>query len=153
MQLRKKCKSPFCKGFAIDQRGYCQECISRYASQRQARRIATAGTVLDESRRADENRPSASARGYTNAWKLYARDYLRRNPTCAICGRPAQCVDHKTMTAWQMIDSYGKFILDDRYYQPLCIACNTRKGRNADRDSDYQYRKAKQEFEDGLEKI
>lgn len=97
-----------------------------------------------------ENRKDATQRGYNYEWKLFSKRFLLANPSCARCGKPAQVVDHKAMTAAQMLDQFGHFVLDEEYYQPLCIRCNSLKGAREDKVSDRRYFKAKAEFEAGL---
>ena len=146
MLHRKVCKTPGCKNLHFNRSGYCDECQSMHQASYRYRRIVTAGTDLEE------KRPSASERGYDHQWHLFAKKFLRDHPKCAICGRPATVCDHKTMTAWQMIDMYGSFILDETMYQPLCQRCNIRKGANADKVSDRRYQADKDEFLKGLPK-
>jgi 5-methylcytosine-specific restriction endonuclease McrA len=43
---------------------------------------------------ADRRRPNASARGYDSAWQKARRDFLKKHPFCAMCGKPAVVVDH-----------------------------------------------------------
>lgn len=93
-----------------------------------------------------DDRPDSTRRGYSYEWKQFAKRYLLKHPTCARCGQPARVVDHKAMTAAQMIDQFGHFILDEDLYQPLCVRCNTRKGANEDVVSDRNYFRAKEEF-------
>lgn len=144
MLHRKVCKTPGCKNLHNNRSGYCDECLSRHQAQYRYRKIITSGTELEE------KRPSASERGYDHQWHVFAKRFLLNHPKCAICGRPATVCDHKSMTARQMIDMYGHFILDESMYQPLCQRCNIRKGRNADKVSDRNYADAKAEFLKGL---
>lgn len=93
-----------------------------------------------------ENRPDATERGYVYQWKQFSKRYLLSHPTCARCGQPSRVVDHKVMTARQMLDQFGHFVLDESYYQPLCVRCNSLKGRKEDVVSDRNYFRAKEEF-------
>lgn len=65
--------------------------------------------------RFDQTRPSSSARGYTGAWEKARKEFLRRNPRCAICGERASVVDHR-------IPHKGDKALfwDRTNWQPLC---------------------------------
>ena len=42
----------------------------------------------------DKRRPSASQRGYTNAWTKARASFLGSHPICAMCDQPATVVDH-----------------------------------------------------------
>jgi 5-methylcytosine-specific restriction endonuclease McrA len=42
----------------------------------------------------DEHRPSPQARGYDAAWKRCRKLFIAANPTCCVCGRPTEEVDH-----------------------------------------------------------
>lgn len=46
--------------------------------------------------RADQNRPSATARGYDAAWRRVRKDFLAAHPACCAtgCSQPATEVDH-----------------------------------------------------------
>ena len=46
--------------------------------------------------RADKNRPSSSARGYTGRWDRERTAFLDLHPWCARCGAKATVFDHKT---------------------------------------------------------
>jgi 5-methylcytosine-specific restriction protein A len=44
--------------------------------------------------RHDAKRPTSTERGYGRAWEKARRIFLRTNPWCAMCGKPATVVDH-----------------------------------------------------------
>ena len=136
-QLLKKCKTPHCKNMHRNRNGYCDECSAREAAARRHSRIMH-GTEYQRNERL-----SAAERGYDAAWQRFAREFLQRHPKCAVCGKPAQAVDHKEMPAQVMLDVYGKFVLDERMYQPLCFSCNRKKAvQDAAYIADYQAGKA-----------
>lgn len=141
---RKFCKTAGCKNIHTNRSGYCDECNSRIQAGYRYRRMMTMDTSLED------KRPSASERGYDAAWRRFAKKFLLSHPKCAVCGRPAQVVDHKTMTAYEMLQEYGHFILDEDMYQPLCFRCNNRKGRNEDCLRKRALEDSKAEFEAGL---
>jgi 5-methylcytosine-specific restriction endonuclease McrA len=117
--FKKRCKTYRCSNLHTNASGYCDEC--------QAKRSAL---YMHEPVKQGEDispRPSAPERGYDHSWHKFAKDFLKGNPTCALCGKPAQCVDHKSIPAEIMMDLYGKFDLDPALYQPLCYSCNRRK--------------------------
>ncbi len=125
--LRRRCKTPGCPNLHTNRSGFCTECERKHHAQHVARAIATAGTRLEIP---SSHRGSAWDRGYgSRDWREFAKGFLKRHPTCAICGAPATVCDHKDMPAQVMMDMYGRFLLDDRYYQPLCVSCNTRKAK------------------------
>lgn len=123
---RKFCKTSGCRNIHSNRNGYCDECNSRMNASYRYRQTITVDTSVDA-------RPSSYERGYDADWRRFAKRFLLGHPKCAICGRPAKVVDHKTMTAYEMIQEYGHFILDEDLYQPLCYSCNNRKGHNEDR--------------------
>lgn len=120
----KRCKTPMCPHFHHNDNGYCDECNEqRTAEWKQIKaRQSKAGTVDD--------RPSASRRGYDYRWRMFAREYLKEHTVCAICGKKATVVDHKNIPALVMLDVFGRFVLEEQYYQPLCRRCNTLKARS-----------------------
>ncbi len=118
--FKKVCKTAGCNNLTDNKKGYCNDCQAKYLSNYKAKIIRENGTYK-------ENRKSANERGYNYEWRKFAKEYLKKHKVCAICGKPAQVVDHKFMIAPIMLDVYGRFLLDESYYQPLCIKCNTRK--------------------------
>lgn len=120
-QLLKKCKTPHCRNLHHNKNGYCDECSAKEAASRRFYRVMH-GCEYER-----KERLSASERGYDAAWQKFAREFLQHHPKCAICGKPAQAVDHREMPAQVMLEVYGHFLLDERLYQPLCYSCNRKK--------------------------
>jgi 5-methylcytosine-specific restriction endonuclease McrA len=71
-------------------------------------------------------RKSASARGYDRRWADYSREFLRRFKACAVCGQPSTVTGHFSMSAEAMLARFGRMILEDAHYRPLCRACNAK---------------------------
>lgn len=145
----RRCKTPRCPNLHHNRNGYCDECNARRSASWRARRIAVAGTPME---RRDNpppgRRPSAHERGYTNEWTLFAKKFLARHPKCAICGKPAQVVDHKYRPAAIMLDMDGKFSTDPAEYQALCYSCNRRKAKE-DAEKTREYFRMKGEINGG----
>jgi 5-methylcytosine-specific restriction endonuclease McrA len=59
--------------------------------------------------------------GSTRQWRTIRASVLASEPLCALCGRPAQHVDHIHPIALGGTDSRANL-------QALCAACNLRKG-------------------------
>lgn len=125
--MRKLCKN--CRRPTVNRDGYCDECKAEWRKSHP---------------RQQEDRPSPTERGYDGRWKAFARRFLREHPVCAICGRPAQVVDHRVYTARQMMDAYGHFDYNPELYQALCYSCNNRKAQTSDRRSDAEYFREKE---------
>jgi 5-methylcytosine-specific restriction protein A len=103
-------KTP-CRGCGATTHGrYCEAC-------REAGRV--------------DQRPSSSQRGYTYSWQQASAKYLEAHPLCVgyplgFHGKvvvPAECVDHI-----QAFKGDYKLQWDEANWQPLCLACNSRKG-------------------------
>ena len=124
--LKKRCKTVGCPNLHTNVCGYCDECIKRYRE--------THPRVREDDRPLEVRKEYGSYR-----WKKFAADYLKANPVCAICGAPAKVCDHKDMPADVMTEVYGGFDYNLDHYQPLCYACNARKGRNEDKAMRSQY--------------
>lgn len=45
-------------------------------------------------KRPKDRRPSAGARGYDARWRRFRAGFLKRHPTCVVCGGVATVVDH-----------------------------------------------------------
>ncbi len=149
MLHKKICRTNGCKNLTTNKNGYCDYCNAKIQAGTRYRRIMTEGTDLQE---VQSKRPSASERGYDHTWHKFAKNFLLKHPTCARCGKPAQVVDHKTMTARRMIAEYGHFILDETLYQPLCFRCNNLKAKNEDKLDNRLLEKSQADFDAGISK-
>lgn len=69
-------------------------------------------------RKRDE-RPSASKRGYDQAWQQLRKAFLMTHPVCR-CGRPAKHVDHKVALTAGGTNDEGNL-------QAMCHSCHSRK--------------------------
>jgi 5-methylcytosine-specific restriction protein A len=139
--FKKRCKTYGCPNIHSNVNGYCDECNAR-------RSYSYLNHPVHPAKRSPDLRPSASQRGYDASWHKFASEYLSNNPVCAICGRPAQCVDHKDVPAEVMMDMYGSFDLDPTHYQPLCFSCNQKKAAQ-DRQVIRQYFQDKEALANG----
>ena len=82
----------------------------------------------------DEQRGSASERGYNHVWAKARATYLRRNPLCVMCkaaGRftPAKVVDH-------IVPHKGDQTLfwdSDGNWQSLCATCHSKHKQRLER--------------------
>ncbi|WP_256807153.1 HNH endonuclease signature motif containing protein [Bradyrhizobium sp. Bra64] len=63
----------------------------------------------------DRRRPNASDRGYDSRWSKARRTFLDKHPDCAMCGKPAVVVDHKTPHRGDRTKFWDK-----GNWQPLC---------------------------------
>lgn len=75
----------------------------------------------------EQQRGTATERGYDHKWRVYREQYLKNNPLCAECARQgkttaATVVDH-------IIDHRGDTTLfwDTGNHQPLCATCHNAK--------------------------
>jgi len=80
----------------------------------------------DEHRRAKRRaesvgRPSAE-RWYGERWKRTRRAFIRVNPTCVACGKPATDVDHI-----DGLGPHGPHGYDWANLQALCRSCHSKK--------------------------
>ncbi len=74
-----------------------------------------------------QQRQSAYRRGYTKGWDKASKEFLKRNPLCVECGKPATETDHR-------IPHHGNGTLfwDVSNWQPMCKACHSRKTATED---------------------
>ena len=70
----------------------------------------------------DSKRPNSNQRGYDSKWNKARKTYLRLNPLCVKCGKPATEVDHITPHKGDM-----QLFWDVNNWQPLCHECHSRK--------------------------
>lgn len=141
--LRKNCKTPGCGTLHRNVSGYCDECQARLQARRLERLRRTAPSKA-------ERRKNVKERGYDKTWEKFSKKYLSEHTVCAMCGAPAEVVDHRRIPADVMLDAYGTFIYDepDTYYQPLCKRCNSWKGKNIDPKIREQYYRDKQKLQE-----
>lgn len=98
----KPCKSPGCP--ALTRERFCADHQAEHNTER-ARR---------------DDRPSASTRGYDTHWRHLRANFLRRFPSCIVCGSRATDVDHI-----QPLAAGGSHRSDN--LQALCKSCHARK--------------------------
>lgn len=75
--------------------------------------------------RSEASRPSATARGYDNRWRVESTAFLRKpgNERCACgCGRLSNVVDHKVAHKGDQ-----RLFWDRSNWQPMHRDCNSRK--------------------------
>lgn len=131
--FKKRCKTVGCPNLHNNKNGYCNECNAKYYATHPSRY--------------EKTRPSSVERGYDSRWHKFAKNFLKDHPVCAMCGAPAQCVDHKDIPADVMMSVYGEFDLDPVHYQALCSRCNTIKGRYEDKRARESYERDKKWIE------
>lgn len=107
--MDKSCRHLYCTAKAI-QSGYCDK---------------HQDDVTERKPFAGVNQGAPGKRGYTAAWFAFSKQFLSRHPWCAFCSRPATVTHHHLLTAKQMMETNGAFILMDEYYLPACSRCNT----------------------------
>jgi 5-methylcytosine-specific restriction enzyme A len=75
----------------------------------------------------DRTRPSAAQRGYDEEHRRDRERFLRENPFCIECGRPAVVLEH-------CIPHRGdqRLLRDPANWQPMCVSCASRKTALAD---------------------
>lgn len=128
MKLPKKfCKK--CMTITPNRSGFCDTCEAQYRKEKE---------------KWDSRLPS-NKRGYDWKWRMFSKDYLKRNPTCVLCGAPATITDHK-IPIDVMEEVWGKDFYDESLFQPLCVSCNTKKGLNEDKEIREEWNKKKKEL-------
>lgn len=70
--------------------------------------------------RFDKTRPGSSQRGYDREWQKARAAFLRQHPVCALCGAPANVVDHMTPHRGDKA-----IFWDKSRWQPLCTPCHS----------------------------
>ena len=102
------CRYPGCGTLIRGTPGYCSE-HRKVVRQRQ-----------------DENRPSASERGYGPDWRRRRALFLQEHPDCSSCGDPAPVVDHVIPLSKGGAD-------DESNWQALCKMCHDSWKQRIDR--------------------
>ncbi len=80
-----------------------------------------------ESSRYDQERGSASSRGYGASWRKLRAWYLARNPLCVMCGKAAREVDH-------ILPREDGGTDDQENLQSLCKSCHSKKTNREKRE-------------------
>lgn len=117
IRIKKRCKR--CGAITDNRKGYCDRCTE----------------YINQFNTENDNRPSASERGYGGGWKTFSQLFLAdsNNKTCAICGQPATVTDHKAYPATVFKELYGdsfnSFYHHKELFQPLCQSCNLKKAK------------------------
>ena len=106
------CKAPGCGALVQDGASYCPGHAERAKQERAAH---------------EARRPTAAARGYGSRWQKVREGFLRSHPLCAVCGRPANVVDH-------IKPHKGDWYLfwDKSNWQSMCAECHSVKTASED---------------------
>ena len=70
----------------------------------------------------DKQRLNSNQRGYSYKWHKARKTFLKLNPLCVKCGKPATEVDHITPHKGDM-----QLFWDVNNWQSLCHECHSRK--------------------------
>lgn len=81
-------------------------------------------------RRHDAKRPTARQRGYTAEWQKARAEFLQYNPCCAMCGAPAQVVDHIQPHRGDPVLFWVR-----ANWQALCTPCHNRHKQRQERQA------------------
>jgi len=117
---RKPCRKPGCKTLTLG--SFCEA----HTVQRE--------TVQREQRiRYDNERGTATERGYNSKWARYSKQYRLENPLCAICEKAeklvlAQCVDHIV----PVTGPDDPLFWEPTNHQGLCNTCHSIKTATED---------------------
>lgn len=113
----KLCPTPGCPHFVTG--GYCPSC--------KRRRVAQNGRGWTLSRQ-------LAKRFYCSPrWRALRLLFLNTHPTCTVCGRPANEVDH--VTDRRALELAGADQFDEGNLQALCRECHSRKTMRTLRDT------------------
>jgi 5-methylcytosine-specific restriction endonuclease McrA len=121
------CRWPGCSAHAAAGKGYCEKHWHEVEKKRK------------ETYSYDY---SQKAQYYNSKWHVFSRRFLRHHPVCVVCGEPATITDH-IIPADVMYEMYGRVVLRDEFYQPLCIACNAKKASTTDKKRREEWEKLK----------
>lgn len=75
----------------------------------------------------EENRKSATERGYTYQWKKAAKAFLAQHPLCAECERQGRLTLATDVDHIKPHRGNQKLFWDRSNWQPLCHSCHSRK--------------------------
>lgn len=106
-RARRPCSATECGNWAVD-RGLC-------AGHARAR---------------EDDRGSASDRGYGARWRAIRERFLAENPWCLDCGRAAEVADHAPISRRELVAAGDPDPDDPSHLEPRCTSChNSRTGR------------------------
>lgn len=77
----------------------------------------------------DDRRPNAHARGYDHAWRRERLEFLKRNPLCRRCGKPATVVNHITAHKGDMRLFWAK----ETNWEAVCKPCHDSRIQSEER--------------------
>lgn len=105
------CKIPFCPNYAEPNRLYCQQHL-----------------VIKPKRKRSTADSNITQHYNTTEWKSFSKKMITKQPYCSICQSEQNLVlDHWVMSAWEMINTFGQFVLDETMYRVLCVSCNSKR--------------------------
>lgn len=63
------------------------------------------------------------------AWRRRSREFLRKHPKCALCGKPSDTADHYPHTRKELLAQNVPDPDEEKYLRALCRWCHSRFGR------------------------
>lgn len=121
MKIKKPCRYQGCPGLTYKM--YCDAHADKQVEYEQAQLDRKAKYL----KKLDENRQSASRRGYDSKWQKFREGYLRRNPLCVDCmrhgiSRPTQEIHHI-----KRLSTHKDLKYESSNLVPLCKSCHVKR--------------------------
>ena len=86
--------------------------------------LTTGGQCQRCERAGDAKRGTKKQRGYSGSWAKRRSRYLRRHPTCVLCGGPADVPDHWPKSRKELVTMGVADPDADEHVRPLCVPCH-----------------------------
>jgi 5-methylcytosine-specific restriction protein A len=84
------------------------------------------GPCPEHRRQREKARGNFRQRGYTSSWDKRRARFLRRNPTCVLCGQPATDADHYPVSRRQLLAQGVADPDADQHLRACCRSCHSR---------------------------
>lgn len=91
------------------------------------------GRCAAHARQREQQRGSASERGYGYGWRVARAEFLKRHPTCEACGARATQVHHVVRLKMGGHQDSGNLLA-------LCATCHSRETATVDTNRSYERR-------------
>jgi 5-methylcytosine-specific restriction protein A len=89
--------------------------------------LVPTGRCTECTRKAEQQRGSAAARGYDPRWARRRAAYLVRHPFCCIDGAVATVADHYPLSRRELVAQGVRDPDADHRLRPLCASCHSKQ--------------------------
>ena len=97
------------------------------------------GQSFCDKHRHQQERASASERGYDHRWRIARKKYLKEHPLCVKCQEQGKLIKADVVDHIKPHRGDKTLFWDQSNWQALCKKCHDHKTKTEDRHEEYKY--------------